>query len=97
MKPAIETSGGLVVLAETFDSDQFKKSLQHPFSHNEQGHLKMNFNATVEIITMKDIKICGALGPCSSLQKKLHLQQPSKIQLGTAFFIQFITQYQHGN
>lgn len=130
MKPAIETSGGLVVLAETFDSDQFKKCLQHLFSHDEQGHLKMNFNATVEIITTKDIKICGALGPCSSLQKKttsvseneigiggtnawkmstltnktciafffdVSSQQPSKIQPGTAFFIQFITQYQHGN
>jgi protein transport protein SEC23 len=41
-----------------------------PIFHDEQGHLKMNFNATVEIITTKDIKICGALGPCSSLKKK---------------------------
>ncbi|GLJ49269.1 hypothetical protein SUGI_1041010 [Cryptomeria japonica] len=130
MKPAVESSGGLMMLAETFDSDQFKKCLQRLFACDKQGHLKMNFNATIDIITTKEVKICGALGPCSSLQKKatsvseheigiggtrawkmstltnktclafffeVSSQQSVKIQPGTAFFIQFLTQYQHGN
>jgi protein transport protein SEC23 len=30
----------------------------------------MNFNVTIEIVTSKEVKICGALGPCVSLHRK---------------------------
>ncbi|KAJ7535739.1 hypothetical protein O6H91_12G044100 [Diphasiastrum complanatum] len=129
-KSAVESSGGLVVLAETFDSEIFKKSLQKLFTCDEEGHLKMCFNATLEVITTKEIKISGAIGPCSSLKRKspsvsetevgiggtsawklctlnnktcvalffeIVNQHSNPITPGVAFFIQFITQYQHGS
>jgi hypothetical protein len=69
-KIAVESTGGILVMAETFDSDQFKKSLQKLFMRDEEGHLKMFFNASVEVMTTCEVKVCGAIGPCSSLHKK---------------------------
>ena len=59
-----------MMLLELFESDQFRKCLRHIFSHDEEGHLKMYFDATIEVVTTKDVKICAALGPCVSLRKK---------------------------
>ncbi|XP_039007255.1 protein transport protein SEC23-like isoform X2 [Hibiscus syriacus] len=69
LKVPIESSGGFMILGESFESDQFRKCMRHIFSHNEEGNLKMYFDATIEIVTTKDLKICGALGPCVSLRK----------------------------
>lgn len=80
VKSTVETSGGLLVLAETFESDEFNKSLQRLFAHDAEGHLKMCFNATLEVIATQKVKISGALGPCSSLSNKTSLV--SNIQVG---------------
>jgi protein transport protein SEC23 len=69
-KVAVDSTGGMIVMAETFDSDQFKKSLQRLFSRDEEGLLKMVFNASIEVMTTREVKVCGTIGPCSSLQKK---------------------------
>ncbi|KAJ8531481.1 hypothetical protein K7X08_026915 [Anisodus acutangulus] len=70
LRAPVESSGGFMMLTESFDSDQFRKCLRHIFSHDEAGNLKMCLDATIEIVTTKDVKICGALGSCVSLQKK---------------------------
>ncbi|KAK4361661.1 hypothetical protein RND71_020613 [Anisodus tanguticus] len=70
LRAPVESSGGFMMLTESFDSDQFRKCLRHIFSHDEVGNLKMCLDATIEIVTTKDVKICGALGSCVSLQKK---------------------------
>uniref|UniRef100_A0A5B7BRX4 Protein transport protein SEC23 n=2 Tax=Davidia involucrata TaxID=16924 RepID=A0A5B7BRX4_DAVIN len=70
IKAPVESSGGFMMLGESFESDQFRKCLRHIFNHDEDGNLKMCFDATIEIVTTKDVKICGALGPCVSLRKK---------------------------
>jgi protein transport protein SEC23 len=70
LREPVECSGGFMILAESFESDQFKKCLRHLFKHDDEGFLKMNFDATIEIVTTKDVKISGALGPCVSLRKK---------------------------
>ncbi|KAL8485034.1 hypothetical protein ACS0TY_027365 [Phlomoides rotata] len=70
LKVPVESSGGFMMLGETFDSKQFKTCLHHMFDRDNDGILKMVFDATIEIVTSKDVKICGALGPCISLQKK---------------------------
>lgn len=69
IKDAVESSGGFMMLGESFESDQFRNCLQHIFTRDEEGNLNMYFDATIEVVTTKDIKICGALGPCVSLQK----------------------------
>lgn len=128
LREPIEHSGGSMILAESFESDQFRKCLRHLFKRDDEGYLKMNFDATIEIVTTRDVKICGALGPCVSLRKKNNLvseaevgqggtyiwklntltdktciafffqvSDEQKIQPGSAFLIQFITQYRQGN
>lgn len=117
-----------MMLGESFESNEFRKCLRQIFTRDEEGYLKMYFDATIEIVTTKDVKICGALGPCVSLRKVNNLVSSSeigeggtyiwklgtitnktcitfffevsdeqKVQPGSAFFIQFITRYRHGN
>ncbi|XP_022010844.1 protein transport protein SEC23 [Helianthus annuus] len=128
MRAPVEKSGGFIMLAESFESDQFRKCLRHIFRRDEQGFLNMCFDATIEIVTTKGVKICGAIGPCVSLRKKnasvsdkevgeggtntwklgtitdktciaffFQVSEEQRPQPGTAFFIQFITKYRHGN
>jgi protein transport protein SEC23 len=66
----VEVSGGLMVLAESFESEQFKSCLMQTFKREGNDYLNMNFNATIEIVTSREVKICGALGPCISLHRK---------------------------
>ncbi|XP_043692671.1 protein transport protein SEC23-like [Telopea speciosissima] len=70
LKVPVENSGGFMMLGESFESDQFRNCLRHIFSRDADGHLKMCFDATVEIVTTKEVMICGALGPCVSLRRK---------------------------
>ncbi|KAL5781964.1 hypothetical protein ACOSP7_006993 [Xanthoceras sorbifolium] len=69
MKVAVEKSGGLVVLAESFGHSVFKDSFKRVFEEGEQS-LGLCFNGTLEINCSKDIKIQGVIGPCTSLEKK---------------------------
>lgn len=73
LKNAVESSGGFMMLGDSFESDQFRNCLQHIFTRDEEGNLNMYFDATIEVVTTKDIRICGALGPCVSLQKRNNL------------------------
>ncbi|GMH08057.1 hypothetical protein Nepgr_009897 [Nepenthes gracilis] len=68
MKVAVERTGGLVVLAESFGHPVFKNSFKRLFE-GEQS-LGLSFNGTLEINCSKDIKIQGIIGPCTSLEKK---------------------------
>jgi len=128
LKGPVESSGGFMMLGELFESDQFRKCLRQIFSHDEEGNLKMYFDATIEVVTTKDVKICGALGPCVSLRKKnsvvsdretgeggtykwklgtltnrtciaffFELCDEQRAEPGSAFLVQFITRYRHGN
>ncbi|WOL04553.1 hypothetical protein Cni_G13274 [Canna indica] len=69
MKVAVERTGGLVVLAESFGHPVFKDSFKRIFEDGEQS-LGLSFNGTLEINCSKDIKIQGIIGPCTSLEKK---------------------------
>jgi protein transport protein SEC23 len=68
MKVAVEKTGGLVVLAESFGHSVFKDSFKRVFEGGEQS-LGLCFNGTLEISCSKDIKIQGIIGPCTSLEK----------------------------
>ncbi|OVA12982.1 zinc finger protein [Macleaya cordata] len=69
MKVAVERTGGLVVLAESFGHSVFKDSFKRMFEEGEQS-LGLSFNGTLEINCSKEIKIQGIIGPCTSLEKK---------------------------
>lgn len=128
LKESVERSGGFMMLGESFEANEFKNCLRHIFTCDEEGNLKMYFDATIEVVTTKDVKICGALGPCVSLRKRndlvssnemgdggtymwksgaltnktcfaffFQVSDEQKIEPGSAFFVQFITQYRYGN
>ncbi|GMH18847.1 hypothetical protein Nepgr_020688 [Nepenthes gracilis] len=82
LKAPIESSGGFMMLGESFVADQFRKCLRHIFSHDEDGNLKMCFDASMKIVTSDGVKICGALGPCFSLKKKNYSVSDNEIGEG---------------
>ncbi|KAJ8755955.1 hypothetical protein K2173_024500 [Erythroxylum novogranatense] len=69
LKVAVERTGGLVVLAESFGHSVFKDSLRHVFLSGD-NELGLASNGIFEINCSKDIKIQGIIGPCASLEKK---------------------------
>ncbi|KAK4765552.1 hypothetical protein SAY86_026642 [Trapa natans] len=69
MKVAVERTGGLVVLSESFGHSVFKDSFRRVFEDGEQS-LGLCSNGTLEIVCTKDIKIQGVFGPCTSLEQK---------------------------
>ncbi|XP_038681635.1 protein transport protein SEC23-like isoform X2 [Tripterygium wilfordii] len=68
IKVAVEKSGGLVVLAESFGHSVFKDSLRHVFQSGEND-LGLSSSGIFEINCSKDIKVQGVIGPCASLEK----------------------------
>ncbi|KAJ6754726.1 PROTEIN TRANSPORT PROTEIN SEC23 [Salix purpurea] len=58
MKVAVERTGGLVVLSESFGHSVFKDSFKRVFENGEHS-LGLCFNGTLEINCSKDIKIQG--------------------------------------
>lgn len=71
MQEICKKTGGFVVLADGFDVDMFKQSFQKIFTKDEKNNYMMGLNGTMEVITSREIKIAGAIGPCASLQKKV--------------------------
>ncbi|KAM3275771.1 hypothetical protein ACQJBY_044251 [Aegilops geniculata] len=81
MKVAVEKTGGIVVLAESFGHSVFKDSLLRIFQSADNG-LGLSFNGILEINCSKDVKIQGIIGPCSSLEKKSPLSADTVIGQG---------------
>jgi protein transport protein SEC23 len=76
MKPVIRQTGGLIVLADSFGQSVFKESFRRVFRRWDEaatppniGHLMMGFGASLEVITSREFKVSGAIGPCTSLKK----------------------------
>jgi len=69
MKTCFSRTGGFVVLSDSFNTSIFKQSFQRLFTKKD-GNLIMAFNANLDIQTSKELKICGAIGPCVSNNKK---------------------------
>lgn len=69
LKVAVEKTGGLVVLAESFGHSVFKDSLRCIFQAGDHD-LGLASNGIFEINCSKDVKVQGIIGPCASLDKK---------------------------
>ncbi|WCJ23094.1 Sec23/Sec24 protein transport family protein [Euphorbia peplus] len=81
IKVAVEKTGGLVVLAESFGHQVFKDSLRRVF-HSGDSDLGLSSNGIFEINCSKDIKVQGIIGPCASLEKKSPLCSDTVIGQG---------------
>uniref|UniRef100_A0A8B9JE19 Protein transport protein SEC23 n=1 Tax=Astyanax mexicanus TaxID=7994 RepID=A0A8B9JE19_ASTMX len=70
MKCCTNYTGGYMVMADSFNTSLFKQTFQRVFTKDVQGSFKMAFAGTLEIKTSREIKISGAIGPCTSLNAK---------------------------
>jgi len=71
MRSVIEKAGGYVVMSESFTGNIFKQSFKAVFAPDASNqYLRMAFGGAVEVLTSNELKICGAIGNCSSLGKK---------------------------
>ena len=91
MRSIVDQTGGLVAMAESFTQSVFKESLRRVFGRHPDdapgsnaGAMTMGFAATLECVTSRDVKIAGAIGPCSSLRRKSpHVSETEIGQGGT--------------
>lgn len=70
MRQCCNSTGGHMVMGDSFNSSLFKQTFQRVFAKDAKGDLKMAFNATLEVKTSREIKVSGAIGPCVSLGVK---------------------------
>eukprot|EP00397_Hematodinium_sp_SG-2012_P003443 GEMP01003451.1.p1 GENE.GEMP01003451.1~~GEMP01003451.1.p1 ORF type:complete len:611 (+),score=96.99 GEMP01003451.1:487-2319(+) len=70
MRVLCDKTGGYMVMSDSFSMHVFKDSFKFITKWDEAGYLQMGFNARIDCITSKEFKVCGAIGECSSLNKK---------------------------
>lgn len=75
MRELVEATGGLMVLGDSFGQSVFKESLRRVFQRfpddipEDGGQLQMAFACTLEVLTSREFKVAGAVGPVTSLEK----------------------------
>ncbi|MCL7033461.1 hypothetical protein MKW94_018993 [Papaver nudicaule] len=81
LKVAVERTGGLVVLAESFGHSVFKDSLKQVFQSGDYD-LGLSSSGIFEVNCSKDIKVQGIIGPCAAIDKKTPLSSETVIGQG---------------
>lgn len=70
MKQCCNSTGGHMVMGDSFNSSLFKQTFQRVFAKDQKNDFKMAFNGTLEIKCSRELKISGAIGSCVSLNVK---------------------------
>uniref|UniRef100_A0A3Q3BHE8 Protein transport protein SEC23 n=1 Tax=Kryptolebias marmoratus TaxID=37003 RepID=A0A3Q3BHE8_KRYMA len=70
MKCLSNITGGHIVMGDSFNTSLFKQTFQRVFSKDYNGDFRMAFGGVLEIKTSRELKVCGAIGPCVSLHSK---------------------------
>jgi protein transport protein SEC23 len=88
MKNTVVGTGGYMIQADSFKSALFVQSWQRIWSREEdQPHLDMGFNCTVEIKTSREVKLCGMIGAGTSL--KVNSTSVSENEIGVGGTCQY--------
>uniref|UniRef100_A0A914HCX9 Protein transport protein SEC23 n=1 Tax=Globodera rostochiensis TaxID=31243 RepID=A0A914HCX9_GLORO len=82
MKSLYNSTNGLVVMADSFDSTLFKQTFQKVFEKDADGSLKMTFNASLEVKVSNGLKVEGVLGCCSSANVKNSMVSDTEVGVG---------------
>jgi protein transport protein SEC23 len=84
MRDLVKKTGGLLVLTDDFDHVMFKQSYQKMFTRDQSGNLTLNvgYNATLEVLTSRELKVCGAIGHLSSINKQSASVAETEIGIG---------------
>lgn len=70
MKSLSNSTGGHMILTDSFTSSMFKQSFVRVFDKDGNDNLLMGFNASLEVLTTKELKVTGLIGHAVSLNKK---------------------------
>uniref|UniRef100_A0A8C4ICH7 Protein transport protein SEC23 n=1 Tax=Dicentrarchus labrax TaxID=13489 RepID=A0A8C4ICH7_DICLA len=70
MKCLSNLTGGHIVMGDSFNTSLFKQTFQRVFSKDYNGDFRMAFGSVMEVKTSRELKVCGAIGPCVSLNSK---------------------------
>ncbi|CAG8478725.1 3005_t:CDS:10 [Funneliformis mosseae] len=70
MKSMVNSTGGFMILSDSFTTAIFKQSFQRVFNKDTQGNLQMGFNATLDVQTTREMRVCGLIGHAISANKK---------------------------
>ncbi|KJK93151.1 hypothetical protein H633G_02945 [Metarhizium anisopliae BRIP 53284] len=70
MKGLCNSTGGHMILTDSFTSSMFKQSFVRIFEKDGDDNLLMGFNAVLEVLTTKELKVTGLIGHAVSLNKK---------------------------
>ncbi|KAL7268370.1 GTPase-activating protein S23 [Rhizina undulata] len=70
MKSLANSTGGLMILTDSFTSSMFRQSFAKIFDQDANDNLLMGFNASMEVLTTKELKVTGLIGHAVSLGKK---------------------------
>lgn len=70
MKGLCNSTGGHMILTDSFTSSMFKQSFVRVFEKDGDDNLLMGFNAVLEVLTTKELKVTGLIGHAVSLNKK---------------------------
>jgi protein transport protein SEC23 len=83
MRSLPNSTGGHLVLSDSFTTSIFKQSLMRMFSTDDEGSLEMAFNATLDVKTSKEIKVSGLIGHAVSAGSKSIYVGETEIGVGS--------------
>lgn len=82
MRSLANYTGGVVVIADGFNTLLFKQNCQRILQKDASGNLQMGFNAITDVHLSKELKVCGLIGPAVSMNKKNSFVSETEIGVG---------------
>jgi len=82
LKSAVEPSGGLMVMAEEFRSDNFRASLARLLARGADGALEQAGSGQLEVFTTKEVRVAGAVGAAAPLPHRGAAGAVGEVPLG---------------
>ena len=82
MHSLCNVTNGHQLLVDSFQMGIFKQSFNKIFEKDENGDLRMGFNATLEVQCTKELKVSGLIGHAISANKKSNCVGETEIGIG---------------
>lgn len=84
MRGCVDRTGGLIVLDDSFTHGVFQGSFKRLFFRDvaDNNDLVMAFSGEMQVLTSREFKVCGAIGPVVSLDRKSSCIAESEIGVG---------------
>lgn len=83
MRGLANSTGGHMILTDSFTSSMYKQSFARVFNKDADDNLLMAFNANLEVLTTKELKLSGLIGHAVSLNKKSVAVGETEIGIGS--------------